>query len=69
MYTVQYQYFDENGNQGTKIIEKNSISKLIETMEKHLTNNMLYEITCISTNLYHLDFEQYGEKFIPFNKK
>lgn len=63
MYIVQYQYFDKKGNQKTKMIEKATINALITTMSKHLENNELYCISCVSRNLFDYDFTQHGSSF------
>lgn len=69
LYYVQYQYFDKNGAQKTKVIEKNSLKKLISAMDKHLKNVKLYEISHVSNNLYDYDFSKHGKHFECSNKR
>ena len=63
-FTVQYQYFDNKGNQKTKIIEKATLKSLINAMSNHLKKVELYQISHVSPNLYDYDFTQHGEEFI-----
>ena len=68
MYHVQYQYFDNKGNQHTKVYESNTMKSLISKMKRHLQNNELYEISHVSPNLYDYDFSQHGQRFEGWKK-
>jgi|LGVF01.2.fsa_nt_gb hypothetical protein len=68
MYYVQYQYFDKNGNQNTKVCSEETLKKLIAKMKKHLRNNELYDISHVSPNLFSYDFTQHGQDFKGWRK-
>ena len=63
MFIVQYQYFDNQGMQHTKVLEKKTLKGLISAMNKHLQNVELYQISHVSPNLVDYDFRQHGEHF------
>ena len=67
MYIVQFSYFDNKGDQHTKVIEKQTIKSLISAMKKVLDVNELYHITHVSPNLVGYNFKQHGDSFIGWN--
>ena len=63
MFKVQYQYFNNKGNQHTKILERATLKGLILAMNAHLQKVVLYQISRVSYNLINYDFEKHGEHF------
>ena len=63
MYATQFSYFDINGDQHSKVIDKPTLKGLISAMKKVLDVNELYHITHVSPNLTSYDFTQHGDCF------
>lgn len=68
MFIVQYQYFDSQGMQHTKVLEKATLKGLISSMDKHLQKVELYNISHVSPNLVDYDFKQHGEHFKGYER-
>lgn len=60
MFVVAFTYFDENGNQGYKMLSRKTLKGLVNAFLKDLETKELYNIKGVTRNLKEYDFTKHG---------